>query len=161
MKKTSTTCSSCGNIFYYDDSLFSKKPESGDGFFDGYICSNCANDRRERKRHEDRIEFERERQRRQEYDDMELDKNTYQRHDTYNEENTRKQKYTYQEPESFLGRTFENLFSLLIFAWPVTVILILLLLSSWNRDKGFAYLIIGIFVFALIGSGIYTKFKEK
>jgi len=60
MARVAKTCSSCGNIFYYDDSLFAKKPELGDGFFDGYVCTNCANDRRERKRHEERMTFEKE-----------------------------------------------------------------------------------------------------
>lgn len=46
MATVSKSCSKCGNIFYYDDGLFATKPETEGGLFGGYICSNCANQRK-------------------------------------------------------------------------------------------------------------------
>ncbi|MEO7044969.1 MAG: hypothetical protein ABI091_06645 [Ferruginibacter sp.] len=42
MSFKTTTCAKCGNLFTYDDSTWSKKPER-DGLFGGYLCSNCTN----------------------------------------------------------------------------------------------------------------------
>ncbi|SDD09930.1 DUF4670 domain-containing protein [Niabella drilacis] len=41
------TCAQCGNLFSYDDSLFGRKPEWGGGMLGGYLCSNCANQRKQ------------------------------------------------------------------------------------------------------------------
>lgn len=42
MSFKTVACSKCGNLFSYDDSFGSKKPQT-DGLFGGYLCSNCSN----------------------------------------------------------------------------------------------------------------------
>ena len=45
-------CSKCGNLFSYDDSFGSKKPQT-DGLFGGYLCSNCSNQIQNEKTQDD------------------------------------------------------------------------------------------------------------
>jgi len=49
----STSCSKCGKILRYNAGLFGNYPQS-DGLF-SRLCSECANDRREEERHEERL----------------------------------------------------------------------------------------------------------
>jgi hypothetical protein len=49
-----TTCGHCGKRFSYDQSFFAASPPSGDSLFDGHICSDCAAEQNEKKRHKER-----------------------------------------------------------------------------------------------------------